>query len=395
MTLVELLITILIISILAALVLGVAATAGQTAREAKTRTMIDRLHTLLMEQYDTYKNRRLDTSAVEAISGVANPTPDMRADNRLLALRALMRMEMPDRWSDLINGPVGDSNLSPSALQADPTKVKALRNNVGPRYLYTPGKSELWSVYIRRYQQLANRTNTVTGELNTTSDVLENQSAECLYLIITVATGDGEARTLFHDRDIGDTDGDGAPEFLDGWGHPIGFLRWAPGFSSPLQLGPNRLAQLQADTNNDTVRQTVAADHDPFDMYQRDTYDSNYSASGSIYDLLRDKYYSYRLVPLIYSAGRDEVADIYTGQEINTTNLALQCDPYAPVLNNWLRGTPVALLSDGSPATDPPPLQGQINLPAMDGSNTTVTYFIDADTNGATDNVTNHLIGQR
>lgn len=62
-TLVELLITMLIISILAALVLGVAAVAGQTAKEAHTRHMIARLHTLVMEQYDTYKNRRVRLNA--------------------------------------------------------------------------------------------------------------------------------------------------------------------------------------------------------------------------------------------------------------------------------------------------------------------------------------------
>ena len=32
--------------------------------------------------------------------------------------------------------------------------------------------------------------------------------------MIMLATGDGEARTLFSSQDIGDTDGDGAPKFL-------------------------------------------------------------------------------------------------------------------------------------------------------------------------------------
>ena len=52
-------VAILIISILAAALLGVAAVAGETAREAKTRNIIARIHTLLMEQYDTYKSRRV------------------------------------------------------------------------------------------------------------------------------------------------------------------------------------------------------------------------------------------------------------------------------------------------------------------------------------------------
>ncbi len=60
-------------------------------------------------------------------------------------------------------------------------------------------------------------------------------------MIVTLACGDGEAKTLFKESEIGDTDGDGAPEFLDGWKHPISFLRWAPGFDSQIQLNLNTL----------------------------------------------------------------------------------------------------------------------------------------------------------
>ena len=49
MTLVELLVAMAIISILAALLVGVAATAGATAREARTKSLVARLHTLLAD----------------------------------------------------------------------------------------------------------------------------------------------------------------------------------------------------------------------------------------------------------------------------------------------------------------------------------------------------------
>ena len=39
---------------------------------------------------------------------------------------------------------------------------------------------------------------------------MENQGAECLYMVIMMATGEGEARALFGESSIGDTDGDGA-----------------------------------------------------------------------------------------------------------------------------------------------------------------------------------------
>ena len=44
---------------LAALVLGVAAVAGETAREQHSKHVVQRLHTLLMDHYNTFKNRRV------------------------------------------------------------------------------------------------------------------------------------------------------------------------------------------------------------------------------------------------------------------------------------------------------------------------------------------------
>ena len=75
----------MIISILAAAVLGVAAVAGETAREAKTRTIIARLHTLLMEHYDTYVNRRVKlrpTMLEPAINDQSPAPPASRAGSR-------------------------------------------------------------------------------------------------------------------------------------------------------------------------------------------------------------------------------------------------------------------------------------------------------------------------
>ena len=79
--------------------------------------------------------------------------------------------------------------------------------------------------------------------------------------------------------------GDGAPEFLDGWGKPISFLRWPAGFVSELQ-------PLDISTGN----RNPDKDHDPFDP-------------------LRVHKEAYRLVPLIYSAGPDGVFDIRPAQD--------------------------------------------------------------------------------
>ena len=75
------------------------------------------------------------------------------------------------------------------------------------------------------------------------------RQAEMLYMIVSM--GSPEAMEQFNQSEIGDTDGNGWPEFLDGWGRPIFFLRWAPGFS------PYSDIQTMADP--------IKHDHDPFD----------------------------------------------------------------------------------------------------------------------------------
>lgn len=345
-TLLELLIVILIISILAGLILGVASVAGETARVQHTRHVVQRLHTLLTDYYGTYKNRRVRLNpALEARidndnSLSAAKKGQRKAEARLCAMRELMLLEIPDRWSDILLTAVPTSN----AFGATPLQ---------PIYLDTTGsgasgRTQLASIYLRRYFQVAK--NAVTADQ--VKALTDNQGAECLYMIITIATGDGEARTLFGESTIGDTDGDGAPEFLDGWNHPISFLRWAPGFESQVQLDSNVLG-VPLDTN---VNWTKAAsiDHDPFDLFRRDPL-------------------AFRLVPLIYSGGRDEsfgtreLKNYVAWQGIsNSAN-----PPYpSPVL------TPYKKASD---TLDPP--DDFLGTPIGDGT--------------ATDNVHNHMLGLR
>jgi prepilin-type N-terminal cleavage/methylation domain-containing protein len=368
-TLIELLISILIISILAAALLGVAAVASESAREAKTRNIVSRLHTLLMEHYDTYKSRRVklreSTSIVPGVElvidnalptepgkpGYSSTTPARNraafAEARLYALREMMLMEVPDRWSDVV---LGDPNIlnNPAAMFPDP--------------LYLPARTELSNLYLRQYRSLLTRKNTLTSSTNTVADILKNQSAECLYMIIMNATGDGEAKSLFQESTIGDTDGDGAPEFLDGWGHPISFLRWAPGFASDVQLNLNDLNNTSVFSATD-ANVAVAKDHDPFDLFHMEPI-------------------AFRLVPLIYSAGRDEATGLFAddgyvawrnlGGANPTVNTGTNNPPYlSPRLTPYIKGSHPANATDYLGSIDP------------------------ADTKAATDNIHNHLIGTR
>lgn len=329
-TLIELLVTIAIITILAALLLGVAATAGERGREARTKSMIARLHTLISEQYESYASRRAPISDnVRAqinsnISNVRARGPAL-ADARLYALRELMVMEMPDRWSDVLLNAVPETG-NPAAVT--PAAPLYLKSTSGSTY---GGPTPLIEAYRRHYFTVANGINSITGAPNTAEQVLANQGAECLYMIVMFATADGEARGLFNEKDIGDTDGDGAPEFLDGWGNPISFIRWAPGLESDLQANANQLG----DRTSQPWLAQAAADHDPMDPFRREPY-------------------AFRLVPFIYSAGGDERYDIYTARGTTTwpdpnpsptTFGTPRLNPYKKVTSiegEWYLGTAVA-----------------------------------------------------
>lgn len=303
LTLIELLITITILATLAAVFLGVTNAAMESSRSARTKSTISKIHSLLMERWDNYSTRRIELNQGldDAIAGL---NPNVRgyvaADARLLATRELMKLEMPDRWSDVNNDPV--------LLAATPAITRFYRRQ------------------LSRISQGASN-----------ADVLSNQRAECLYMIVMNFTGDGEARTLFSRKDIGDTDGDGAREFLDGWGRPISFMRWPAGFA-----GTSYLMTGDAD-----------ADHDPFDPYRRDLLqesqqltpdDSAYANLGSLQgyvsnmrNRLRNTGISaYRLIPLIYSVGTDGAS----GLESRDAEFVTGLDPYESSSSDPLLGLP-------------------------------------------------------
>jgi hypothetical protein len=209
-----------------------------------------------------------------------------------------MKREMPDRWSDITG-----QALSTSTPLIQPIML--------------PGVPALTQTYYRRLSALQQ----AGADLQ---DLLANQGAECLYMTIMFATGDGEARTMFSAQDIGDTDDDGANEFLDGWGNPIQYIRWPAGFVpfSPLMTGD------------------AEGDHDPFDVFRRDappptppamwpSLDS-YPAIGQqrtsfrilVANMRSRNVKAFRLVPLVYSAGSDEDPDLHQAKD------SLINDPY-------------------------------------------------------------------
>jgi len=275
-TLVELLVVIIVISILSAMTLGALANARKSSRTQTTTLMIRALNDAIMSQYEAYEDQSLSVADVAG----------------LVKLRLKMREELPDAWNDV-------GSITPTG---------------------SPGRS--YVTYKSRWSGLST----------------QYQSAECLYMIITTSGLFPDFLENVRPDRVGDIDGDGAKEFLDGWGNPIAFTRWAPGFSSPF---------------SPIQRSDAVAYHDPIDAYNLDLK-------------------AFALYPLIYSPGVDGeygLLQAKTGWPYDVTK-ALD-DPAQPSL-----GT----VDGKSPCTFNPENKGLIGAPDPDaGSN-------------YRDNITNHSL---
>jgi prepilin-type N-terminal cleavage/methylation domain-containing protein len=278
-TLVELLVVITILSILASMVLFALASSTEAARVAKTKSTINKLNALIMAKYESYKTRRVpvDVKAVAIQKGYpANPRGWARA--RLDVIRELMRMEMPDGFTDIDDDPITKWNSGaqtmtrPSASQSYLASLKAARTKYGT--------------------SVVNQTNL--------------QQAICLYLVITRGCDDPDVMEQFSPDEIATDPSSGMNYFVDGWGRPIYLLRWAPAYISPLQPNPSAPTQ-----------------HDPFDPMNVDPNQPTYP-----------------LYPLIYSAGPDGVFDIAVdlgGTPVRYGTNAVNNDPFTNTGSNNVR----------------------------------------------------------
>ncbi len=252
-TLIELLVVFIIISILSSLMLTGLAGARQRAKTDKTKSTIRKIDSVIRPMFDSYRTRRVDISVSVPFPAAYSLKPNLRdAFKRMFLRRTLLMREMPDSWSDVPS--------SPTAFNALPylpvTQTAAVRSYTYNR-LSLPGVTPAY------------------------------ESAECLFMILSRSGFESDALEMFRSDEIGDIDNDGAKEFWDGWGRPIAFMRWAPGFTGSLiQVADGALS------------------HDPLDPYRVDTQSTTTAQA-------------YALIPLIYSSGPDgstvETSDFKTG----------------------------------------------------------------------------------
>jgi hypothetical protein len=222
-----------------------------------------------------------------------------------------------------------------------------------------------------------------------------------LYLILaTMKDGDKSALDYFSTDEIGDVDGDGMKEILDGWGQPIAFLRWAPGYAQQPGLdGAWGVSGTDDDGNGTTddvfeagwpgsddiaaspvTPQTrIAVKHptrtdipfapDPYDPVRTDPRWSDADTASA----------PYALKPLIFSAGLDRSYDVSTVLEDHDASPPKEFR-YSQTANYSVVGS----RPPNDPYFVPPPAWSQ--LPAG------TVGDIDGDgyDHGWADNITNH-----
>ena len=237
-TLIELLTVIAIIGMLGAISITMVRGAVRSARETQTRTTIAKIDSVITGIYEKYQYRRIDASEISDFR--------VRPQYRVLKIRDILRCDMPCDLEEV------------RVLSLDKT--------------YTP----LQQVYL---SEIGNK---VIGD---------NINSELLYLIVMNA--DPEARSSISEREIADVDGNGLMEFVDGWGKPIRWIRWAPGL-----VNSDRQPPYNAYTGVDEVQ---PSDVDPFDPLNSlsDLNNLDFSNQG------------WFLVPYVYSAGSDGKYGLY------------------------------------------------------------------------------------
>ena len=244
-TLTELLVSITIIVILAATLLFGMAGVQNTAKVQRTKSQIARIHEMLAERWESYETRRVQFSSDPRLR-YPDGTPYPPQLNRLIVHRELMRLELPERQTDS-----DDTSISPTFTKLGiplPSLARYYANFIANH------ASPSWSP--------------------------ENQSSECLYMILSrMEVGDGNGLEFFSENEIGDTDGDGMPEILDGWRNPIRFIRWPAGYTGPsgIQTGD------------------PSGGGDAFDLARADWRLKNMDSTDD----------TYAIFPLVYSSGPD------------------------------------------------------------------------------------------
>lgn len=321
-TLVELLVVIAIIGVMAGMLLYTLAGAQRDALTSRTQATIRKLNDIILDRWEGYRYRStkinippsfLNTFVVGGQPQTAL-SPREAARVRMMILRDTMRMEFPDRYTDILYTPSAYNVALRTADNVDP-----FNDTTNDLALSPPLSRDVPGIYNNLRRKLV-----TTGPLTTpyTAGVGQNgfllpartingipypamtdsfQGAELLYQIVAMTNYNGSnGLEFFRPTEIGDLDNDGLPEFLDGWGRPIRWLRWPAGYGyvDKAALGNDQyLIDSSRPPDSALNDQSVADPLDPLRTDWRWSF-TNFSQKP------------WMLVPLIVSAGPDGMFDL-------------------------------------------------------------------------------------
>jgi prepilin-type N-terminal cleavage/methylation domain-containing protein len=303
-TLIEVVCTTAIVAILAGIAIVAMHFVSQSVKADRTDATIAKIDTYLSSMYEGYEQRRLPNLVSPTFAPI--PASNRNAElngRRLDAVRDLMRMEMPDRWSDVTNGPL--VFLWSSGL---PWIDKKPHNAIKIQTRYERAKNLLLTKFsLVKAEEILNA----------------NASAKLLYLVVTAY--DPEAPEQFREDEISRHTEDELPVFVDGWGNPIRFLRWAPGLDQS-EIQP-AVVPIDDPASRKKAFELVSDPLNPTNTARQGLLTAPYTTEVG-----------WKLLPIIYSAGPDEGYGIY-----DSTNYTYLGNPYHLFTNQ----TPICSL--GSP----------------------------------------------
>lgn len=338
-TLTELLLVIIIIAILAAMTMTVQRSAMQSTRRERTIATIRKIDAALTSAYEKYQYRKPDVSyfigeTEDLLSRSARGGEAFRAmapsERRLTVYHwVLVRLRRPPwlEWNErsfyTVDGEQTiDNQFAPYILRTIMLRELLLCDfpDSLEEVSYEPlmNNSPVHLAYRKHYEQLEQTAaNAPDGDI----------SADLLYLVVMNTSP--ETRGTFLDRETADTNSNGIPEFIDGWGNPIRFIRWAPAVPESnrqptltegirvkryRQLRRYDLAGLELSDSNgadyaddafysETAGSYPVSDYD-FLTYFEDYYPGLLDISADPFDPM-GSLNGWLLTPLIYSAGPD------------------------------------------------------------------------------------------
>lgn len=240
LTLVELLVTIGLITIVSSMFMVAYRAAATEASNIRTQGTIRKISEVLMARMQEYENYPVNfvkdasntySLAIPEEAREVIPVNDTEFESkgilverlRVMILRDIIAQEMPDNRDDV-------KRVLP-IMRRYWTGLAVPRPNIGPLSIFTSGTESPRAARLR------------TRLTQTRADWYDwINNSELLYLTIEDSTLNGSsAIELFGRTEIGDTDNDGFLEFLDAYRQPIQWVRWPTGFPETIRFHPDLL----------------------------------------------------------------------------------------------------------------------------------------------------------